>query len=73
MGPFMARSLLWNFILKSYRATALYQFIHISEIKKRQTAIFHDVIEIGNICFILERKSLSASQSSEVFDGLLLG
>ena len=32
---------------------------------------FHDVTEIGNICFMLERKSLSDSHSFEVFDNIL--
>ena len=31
----------------------------------------HDVIEMGNSHFMLERKSFSGSQSSEVFDDML--
>ena len=32
---------------------------------------FHDVIEMENISFMLEWKSFSNSQSSEVFDDIL--
>ena len=39
--------------------------------KKKKTLHYHDVIEIGNICFMLERTSFSVSQRSEVFDDIL--
>ena len=32
---------------------------------------FHGVIKMGNICFMLERKSFSDLQSSEVFGDIL--
>ena len=38
-----------------------------------KTSHFHDAIEMGNICFMLERKSGSDLQSSEVFDDILFG
>ena len=31
----------------------------------------YDVIEMGNICFMLKRKSFSDSQRTEVFDDIL--
>ena len=41
--------------------------------KNVKTSHFHDVIEMGNICFMLERKAGSDSQSSEVFYDILFG
>ena len=32
---------------------------------------FHDITEMRNICFRMERESFSDSQSSEVFDDIL--
>ena len=36
--------------------------------KKVKPSHIYDVIEMGNICFMLERRSFRVSQSSEVFD-----
>ena len=40
--------------------------------KNVKVSDFSDVIEIANICFWLERKSFSDSQSFEVFGDILI-
>ena len=38
---------------------------------RKKPSHFHGVTEIENICLMLERKSFSDLQSSEVFDDIL--
>ena len=68
----MARILVWFFLSDAEQCP----FIWISEsyyfcVKNVKPFLFHDVIEVRTICLMLQRKPVSDSQSTEVFDGTL--
>ena len=70
-GPFDGTYFVMEFILKPKRTAELCQLIRIYEscsfcVKNVKPSHFSGVIEMGSICFMLERKSFSDSQSSEV-------
>ena len=66
-----------GFISKPLRTAELCGFIRISESililrNNAKSSHIHDVLsEIGNICFMLKRKSFSVSQGSKVFDDIV--
>ena len=65
MDFFIAHTLLCNLFkkLNDCRATNFC-------VKNVKPSHFHEATDIGNICFMLERKSFSDLQSSEVFDDI---
>ena len=76
MGLLMALTLLWRFISKPSRTAEYCRLKRISEsylfcVKNVKPFHFHDVTEMGNICFLLKRKQFNDSQSSTVFDDIL--
>ena len=58
-----------------YRAEEQCRLLRINELlilcKKVETLRFHDIIKLGNVCFMLKRKSFSDSQRTEVFECIL--
>ena len=73
MTLLMARTLLWNLFQTHCGAMSINT--DICELlvlrKKRQTVTFSRRHKIVSIYFMLERKSVSDSQISEVFDDIL--